>query len=162
MCVLKFMMNNINFTAAHLGRIPHTISSVCFHSLSLTMQSLTPCYVSPGPGNTKRIDKDEGSRRLDAPHWCLKQVFPAMAVKRKVWNVKVHLHRRTALQGTKRLRYETYCTCYTEAGIWLWSNISIPWCPWPRSHNLLLMQAALLASLLYIISKPQSRRISIM
>lgn len=49
------------------------------------------------------------------------------------------------------------CAGYANPVILLKSNISIPWCPWPMSHDLLLMQTALLASLLSIITKPQAK-----
>lgn len=48
-----------------------------------------------------------------------------------------------------------HCTHWTW--IFLWSSTSIPWCPWPRSHDSLLMQTVLFASLLSIITKPQAK-----
>lgn len=83
--------------------------------------------------------------------------FPALHVKKArfgAWSTPTSLYCTTE-QRDWGMRL--HCTCYTEPGKLLSSNISIPWCPWSASHDPLLMQTALLSSLLSIITKPQAK-----
>lgn len=129
-----------------------------FHNLSHIWQPPTTLLCFTGAGNTKRIDKDGGSRRLDAAHRCLNQVLQLRLSKAK--------------PGVRKCTYLIARHCSEQrdwgmrpvhwAGILLWSNISFPGCPRPVPLDLLLMQTALLASLLSIITKPEAKTGSIM